>query len=183
MRWIIIAVVFILSSACGVTPQPQSIQTVAAFEVPLRSQAEREDFLLALSYIAQDHAMHVDAETPEELERRAKVSPTFKMTISAAVWSGAGDDEAIASVMDEPSHLGRPWISFYKGANPALNIRFREATMSEIMRKWPGTLSLPIMPTGAIPLSRDLVKTPKGYVVSPTEAHKYKVHGADEEPR
>jgi hypothetical protein len=113
MRWIIIAVVLIFNSSCGVAPQPESIQTVAAFEVPLSSQAEREHFLLALSHIAQDYAMHVDAETKEKLERRAKVSPTFKMRINAAAWSGTGDDEVIASVMDEPGHLGRPWISFY----------------------------------------------------------------------
>jgi hypothetical protein len=70
-----------------------------------------------------------------------------------------------------------------RGTNPALSSRFREDTMREVMRKWPETLALPIMPTGAIPLPRDLVRTPKGYVVSPTEAHKHEVHRADEEPR
>jgi hypothetical protein len=29
------------------------------------------------------------------------------------------------------------------------------------------------MPNGAIPLTRDLIRTPKGYVVSPAAAAKY----------
>lgn len=57
--------------------------------------------------------------------------------------------------------------------------RFRENAMREIMLRWPGTLSLPIMPTGAIPLVEDLVRTPNGYVVNPSAAHKYELghHG------
>jgi hypothetical protein len=45
--------------------------------------------------------------------------------------------------------------------------------MREIMLHWPGTLPLPIMPTGAIPLHRDLLRTSTGYVVNPSEAHRY----------
>jgi hypothetical protein len=133
--------------------------------------------------MAEDEGMHVDAASQDELERRARVSPEFKMTMHAAVWRGRRDDEPIASVMDHPDHLGQVWISFFRGEDPALNSRFREATMSEVMRNWPGTLSLPIMPTGAIPLHRDLVRTPEGYVVNPTEAHKYALHGGEERPR
>ena len=156
---------------------------MAAFEVPLPSQAERERFLSVLRDMAEDEGMHVDAMSQEELERQARVSPALKMTMNAAVWRGASDDEPIASVMDQPDHLGQVWISFFRGEDPALNDRFREATMSEVMRNWPGTLSLPIMPTGAIPLHRDLIRTPEGYVVNPTEAHKYALRGGEEPPR
>jgi len=38
--------------------------------------------------------------------------------------------------------------------------------MREIMQRWPCTLSLPIMPTGAIPLHGDLVRTSNGYMVA-----------------
>jgi hypothetical protein len=183
MRWIITVILFTLASACGVAPQPESIQTVAAFEVPLPSQSERERFLSVLRDIARDNAMHVDAETQEELERKARISPEFRMTMNAAVWRGKSDDEAIASVMDQPDHLGQVWISFSRGEDPALNSRFREAAMSEIMRNWPKTLSLPIMPTGAIPLHRDLIRTPKGYVVDPTKAHVYALQGGEKMPR
>ena len=183
MRRIITVIVCILASACGVAPQPESIQTVAAFEVPLPSQAERKRFLSVLRDVAEDHAMHVDAATQEELERKARVSPEFKMTMNAAVWRGTSDDQPIASAMDQPDHLGQVWISFARGEDPALSNRFREATMSQIMRNWPETLSLPIMPTGAIPLHRDLIKAPKGYVVDPTKSYKHALHGGEKGPR
>ena len=145
------------------------------------SQADRSDFLSILSNVAETEGMHVDAASIEELERVA--SPTFKMTVRASVWRETRDDELIASAMDQPDHLGQIWISFQKGEDPALNDRFRKHAMREIMRKWRGTLSLPIMPTGAIPLHRDLVRTPDGYVVNPNEAHEYELHGRDVRPR
>jgi hypothetical protein len=121
--------------------------------------------------------MHVDAASDEELEGEAKVSPSFKKTMNAAVWRGSRDDEVIASAMDFPDHLGLVWISFAKGKDPTLNSRFRERAMREIAHRWPGTLSLPIMPTGAIPLPSDLLRTNNGYVVNPSEAYKYDVAG------
>jgi hypothetical protein len=51
------------------------------------------------------------------------------------------------------------------------------------MRSWPGTLSLPIMPTGAIPLRRDLIRTPRGYVVNPAEVHKYELQSGEARSR
>ena len=55
--------------------------------------------------------MHVDAASSQELERAAKVSPAFAMTLHAAVWRGSNDDEAVASTMDQPDHLGQVWIA------------------------------------------------------------------------
>jgi hypothetical protein len=117
--------------------------------------------------------MHVDAASRQQLESEAKASHEFEMTMNASVWRGPNDDEAIASAMDHRDHLGLIRIAFFKGNDPALANRFREDAMREIMIRWPGTLPLPIMPTGAIPLHRDLVRTSDGYKVSPAEAHKY----------
>jgi hypothetical protein len=75
--------------------------------------------------------------------------------------------------MDQRDHLGQVWITFLRGEDPTLASRFRERTMNVIMDRWPDTLSLPIMPAGAIPLHRDLVRTPGGYVLNPSEAHRY----------
>lgn len=178
MRRIVAVAICAGVTACGGTVQPESARTVAAFEVPLPSEADRNQFLSVLRSAAAVEGMHVDTVSREELEREAKVSPTFKMTMNAAVWRDANDDEAIASAMDQPDHLGQVWIAFFRGKDPTLNNRFRESAMREIIRRWPGTLSLPIMPTGAIPLHRDLVRTPNGYEVNPSEAHKYDVAGA-----
>lgn len=163
---------------CGPTPQPESAKTVAAFEVLLQSEADRSQFLAVLRAAAAPEGMHVDAERSQDLRTEASVSPNFEMTMKAAVWRGPNDEEAVASVMDHFDHLGRVWIMFSQGKDPTLTNRFRENAMREIMLRWPGTLTLPIMPTGAIPLAQDLVRTPSGYVVKPSEAHKYDVAAA-----
>lgn len=170
-------------SGCGVAPQPESIRTVAAFKVPLPSEPDREEFLSVLRAIAQAEGMHVDAESRKDLEGAAKVSPNFQMTMNAAVWRGSNDDEAVASAMDQFDHLGQVWLTFSRGKDPAISARFRERAMHEIMLHWPSTLSLPIMPTGAIPLHRDLIRTPTGYTVKPSEAHKYALSGTDAQPQ
>jgi hypothetical protein len=171
MRWFsAIAMMAASIAGCGVAPQPESAKTTAAYEVPLPTQEDRETFLSVLSDIAKSEGLHVDSASKESLEHRSSV---YRMTLSAAVWKGEDDDEAIASAMDGPDHLGQVWLTFSKGEDPALNERFRDAAMREIVRRWPETLSLPLMPTGAIPLSRDLVRTPQGYIVNPSEAAKY----------
>jgi hypothetical protein len=153
--------------------QPESMKTVAAFEVPLQSKADREEFLSVLRAAAEVEGMHVDAESDADLGSEATVSPNFKMTMKAAVWRGSNDDEAVATAMDQFDHLGQVWLMFSRGEDPAMAARFRERAMHDIMLQWPGTLSLPIMPTGAIPLHGDLIRTPTGYIVNPSEAHKY----------
>jgi hypothetical protein len=155
---------------------------VAAFEVPLGSEADRNQFLSILGVAAATERMHVDVESAQDLAQETKVSPAFAKTMDAAVWRGANDDEAVASAMDQPDHLGQVWIMFSRGKDPQLATRFREGVMRQIMLRWPATLSLPIMPTGAIPLHHDLVRTPNGYVVNPSEAYKYELKGAENKP-
>jgi hypothetical protein len=183
MRWVAFLAICGLVTACSPTGQPESARTVAAFEVPLSSDADRNQFLAILRAAAAPEDMHVDAESGEDLKAEAKVSPNFEMTMKAAVWRGSNDDEAVASAMDQFDHLGRVWIMFSRGKDPTLTSRFRANAMREIMLRWPGTLSLPIMPTGAIPLARDLLRTPDGYVVNPSEAHKYDLAGTEKQPR
>jgi hypothetical protein len=162
--------------------QPESMKTVAAFEVPLPSGADRDQFLSVLRAAAQAEGMHVDAASSQELKQQAEASPALEMTMNAAVWRGSNDDEAVASAMDQHDHLGQVWIMFSRGRDPMLTSRFRQSAMREIMVRWPGTLSLPIMPTGAIPLLGDLIRTPNGYIVNPSEAHKYRLNDAESQP-
>ena len=153
---IVFSMICAMIVGCGVAAQPASIKTVAAFEVPLQSKADREEFIAVLRAAAQGEGMHVDAESDTDLGSEATVSPTFKRTIKAAVWRGSNDEESVASAMDQYDHLCQVWLMFSKGKDPATATRFRERAMHDIMLHWPGTLSLPIMPTGAIPLHRDL---------------------------
>jgi hypothetical protein len=153
----------------------ESARTVAAFEVPLRSEADRNQFLSVLRSAAEAEAMHVDAASSQEPERTAKAVPEAEMTMRAAVRQGSTDDDPVAVAMDQHDHLRQAWIMFSKGKDPTLASRFHERAMREIMLRWPGTLTLPIMPTGAIPMHRDLLRTPSGYIVDPSEARRYGV--------
>jgi uncharacterized protein (TIGR04141 family) len=172
-------VVFAIESTeLGVLKLP-FFSRVTLRNVPLPSEADRKQFLSVLREAAESEGMHVDVESTQDLARETKISPAFAKMMNAAVWRGANDDEAIASAMDQPDHLGLVWIMFSTGKAPQLTTRFRERAMRQIMLRWPDTLALPIMPTGAIPLHRDLNWTPNGYVVSPTEAHKYELKGGE----
>jgi hypothetical protein len=173
MRIISIAVVCSVIMGCT-AKQPESLRTVAAYEVPLPTEEDRSRFLSVLRAAATADGMHVDATNSQQLQILAKGSPEAKMTLHAAVWRDrTNDDEVVASAMDQYDHLGKVWLTFSKGTNPTVARKFRESVVPEIMLRWPETLSLPIMPTGAIPLRRDLVRTPTGYVVNPIEANRY----------
>src|SRR5882672_1621125 len=170
MRWIACLAICMLVSGCDVAQQPESLKTVAAFEIPLASEEDRTEFLSVLRRAAEVEGMHVDSESEQDLASEAKLIPEAEKTMNAAVWRGSHDDEPIASVMDQRDHLGEVWIVFSKGEDPRANSRFRERVMREVRLHWPNTLSLPIMPTGAIPLHGDLIRTPDGYIVNPSAA-------------
>jgi hypothetical protein len=160
-------------TACGTAPQPESAKTVAAFEVPLPTQPERDQFLSLLRQVAQTEGLHVDAASARELQQTARDVPLAKMTLHAAVWRGSNDGESEAVIMDQADHLGQVWIMFSKGRDPLLATKFRDKAVKAIFARWPKTLSLPIMPTGAIPLHDDLVKTAGGYKVAASAAARY----------
>jgi hypothetical protein len=69
------ATICALIVGCGAAPQPESIKTVAAFEIPLQSKADREEFLSVLRAAAQVEGMHVDAESDTDLGSEATVGP------------------------------------------------------------------------------------------------------------
>ncbi len=168
MKRIVLALVVICSS-CAAADQPESARTVAAFEVPLPTPADKQAFLTIVREEASRVGYHLDAATPDELRRLSEVSP---ITINAAVWRG-NDDEAVASAMDLSDHLGFVWFTFSKGTEPERVASFRTKVMHRVSTRWAQTTRLPIMPTGAIPLRRDLVRTPTGYEVNTREKGKY----------
>ena len=169
MLRIVLCLVF-LCTGC-VAAQPESVRTVAAFEVPLLTPSDKSDFLALLRKEAAENGYHVDAASEAELAQMSQVSP---MTFSAAIWRG-NDDEAIASAMDFQDHIGRVWLTFSLGENPQSVRRFQDAVVPQIVQRWPETASLPIMPNGGIPLTSDLIRTSSGYEVNPVAAAKYQV--------
>ena len=164
----------LLCTACGAMEQPKSAKTVAAYEVPLPTASDKRRFLALLTQKAEAAGFHVDAATDEELKATSVVS---LQTFNATVWRGKDDEDPIASAMDFRDRLGRVWISFSLGEDPARSRQFRGGLMPAIKESWPDTASLPIMPNGAIPLTEDLVRTPQGYIVKPSAAAKYEDTG------
>jgi len=71
---------------------------------------------------------------------------------------------------------------FSRGKEPQLTTRLRQSAMREIMLRWPDTVSLPIIPNGAIPLRGDLIQTQNGYIINPSAAHQYELEGAEKQP-
>jgi hypothetical protein len=175
MRWFALLGILTACASCGVASQPESAKTVAAYEVPLPTAQERNEFLSRLRQISRAEGLHLDAADEAELESSARVVPATKMTMHAAIWRGASDDRPEAVIMDQSDHLGLVWIMFSRGDDTALARRFRDRAVHEIFARWPNTLRLPIMPTGAIPLHEDLVRTSTGYTVRPAAAVRYKV--------
>jgi hypothetical protein len=119
---------------------------------------------------AEAEGFHLDASTAEELKWQSEVSP---ISINAAVWRGKDDDESVASVMDGPDHLGFAWLTFSKSEEPARTARFRDRVMKRIVQRWPNTATLPITPSGGLPLREDLVLTSQGYRVKRQAASTY----------
>ena len=167
--------IYLSCAGCGVAPQPESSKTVGAYEVPLHNEQDRREFLALVDREAQAEGMHLDAASTEELEQTSQAMPLAAMTMHAAVWRGPEDEDSEATIMDQHDHLGLVWVMFSKGENPSLAARFRQRVMNKIMGRWPGTQTLPIMPTGAIPLHRDLQRTPNGYLVEPSAAATYEL--------
>ena len=163
----------LVCAGCGAVKQPEWAKTAAAYEVPLPTAADKARFLGLLREEAQAHGYHVDAATPDELAIQSEISP---ITFNAAVWRGEDDDESVASAMDFHDRIGRVWISFSRGQDPHRSTQFRQSLVPKIKSVWRDTASLPIMPSGAIPLTADLVRTTSGYAVNPAAAAKYNEH-------
>jgi hypothetical protein len=126
--------------------------------------------------------MHVDAASNNSLEMMSRDAPATAMSMNAAVWRDAKDSEPIASAMDQ-GHVGQVWIMFFNGKDPVLASIFRDSAMREILRRWPDTLSLPIMHSRTIPLRSDLIRTDNGYILNPSAAHRYGAEGPEGQPR
>lgn len=108
MRWIISLAIGALITGCSVEPsQADSAKIVAAFEVPLPSEADRNQFLSVLRATAKAERMRVDADSSQELESMAKAIPQTAMTMHAAVFRESTSDDAVALAMDQHDHLGQ----------------------------------------------------------------------------
>jgi hypothetical protein len=182
---IVPALVFSVPAGCaGVfffpRPQPASLKTVAAVEVPLRTSADHADLLAMLQRVARQQGLHVDDGTKQWIQFRRSASPNepvvaddvLTKTIYATAYRGS-DDSDLEIDVDDGGHQGRAWLTFIRGEHPDLAARTRVQLIADIRRRWSDARSIPVMPNGALPLATDLTWTGTSYVVKPDRLATY----------
>lgn len=169
-----VAILAVLLACASCMPREQS-KTAAAYETPLEADADRGELLDLVRREADVEGMHVDPHDAASFRSLSSRPPELRKTFDAAVWRDAEAHGLVAAASDGPDHPGRVWILFIRdpGADPAPGERFRARLMTAVVARWPETRSLPIMPSGAVPLPRDLRRMAAGYRVEPSAASRY----------
>jgi hypothetical protein len=159
-------------------PQPESIRTVAAIEVPLRTPADRADLLAMLNRRAAEAGLHVNDGTEEWIELRkgatsSDESSFARSVLDKTIYVGVWRDRDPVILLDDGGHQGWPWLSFSRGKNPALATKTRTRLLAEIRARWPEARDVPVTSTGGLPLANDLIWTGKAYAVKPERMSAY----------
>ena len=150
---------------------------VAVVEVPVRSDAERQELVRLLKrHAAEDGELHVDDMSQASLKEDAEfniIPAEMRATMNVSVWRGQDDDEFIADIRESSFRRG-PWLSFAEG-KPRRFVAFRSKVLRAIKQRWPNTRDIPILPSGGVPHPRDLTLTPVGYRINRAAAGSYEL--------
>lgn len=166
--------VLALLICCGCAPRPQP-STIAAIEIPVPTARDRGDLAATLRAFSAAEGLHADAATEHELENvRNKFPEDAHATFRMGVWRGEEDKDLEMSVTDT-GHQGRAWVSIIRYGAADLPPEARERLLRALRGRWPQALMLPVLPTGGLPLARDLVATPGGYKVIASAGGRYKI--------
>lgn len=175
---LVVGVFACLAAIIAPRPQPESIRTVAAIEVSLRTPGDRADLLAMLNRHAAEAGLHVYDGSDEWIEFRKRTAspkePPFAKsvgvkTIYVSVWRGKHSE----ILVDDGGHQSRPWLMFSRGEAPDLATATRTRLLSEIRARWPEARDVPVTPGGGLPLAQDLIWTGKAYVVKPERVSAY----------
>jgi hypothetical protein len=175
MLRIVTLLLAITFSGCSPARQPEG--PAAAVEISLRTTADDADLVAMLRQQAPLQGFHVDDVSAKwrDFEQHVKdFPPAIQKTIYVGVWRGKDDDDLIVSV-DDGGHPRKAWITFYRGPEPKFAEQFWDTLTGEIRRRWPDVHSIPILPSGGLPLSNDLILTPQGYKIVRSAAERYKL--------
>jgi len=165
----------ILLLLAGCTPDQEPVRTVAAVEIPLRSDADRRNLVAIFQRHATPNGLHVDdvSERWRTFEAEANaIAPEDRGTVYIGLWRGDDDDENEA-LADDRFHPGRIWVTFPRGLQPDRSTRVRVPLLADIRRHWPEARPLPILPDGGLPLPDDLAMTDQGYRIVRSAGPRY----------
>jgi hypothetical protein len=166
---------FLALIACSGRAASDHQSPIAAIEVATPTRNEQSDLIALLRQLAPKEGLHVDDGSAQwrEFAKQAKdLPPPDQKTLYVGVWSGKDDDDLIA-VADDGGHNGRTWVICYSGKHPAAAKRFWRNLSAAIHRHWPTVKPIPILPSGALPLSDDLLLTSHGYRIARQAAARY----------
>jgi hypothetical protein len=166
----------LVQTCCAPVPQPDSIRTVAAIEIPLATARDRRDLLALLRQQAAAHGLHVDDLSAQQRRNMEELPlpAALRGTLFVGVWRGANDDEMEAGA-DDMGHPGRAWLNFARGTDPVRSTRVREAFLAALRRRWPGARPIPVTPAGGLPLAEDLRWMAQGYRIDRARAASYEL--------
>lgn len=162
--------------ACGPVPQPDSIRTVAAIEIPLGGRTDRRDLLALLRRQAAGLGLHVD-DVSEAYRRNNEALPLpaeLRGTLWVGVWRGANDEE-MELIAEDTGHPGTAWLIFSRGTDPARSTQVRQAFVAALRERWPAARTVPVLPSGGLPFASDLRWTPQGYLIERARAADYQL--------
>lgn len=164
-------------SSCIPTPADQeALQYVAAVEIPVGDSEDKTALAKLLSSLASSHqGLHVDDHSGRTVEHPGDTGALGldqRLIPIITIWRGDDDDQLVGSVSDL-TNRGRVWVTFIKGPKPEMEAPFRAAALELIMKRWPDASALPVLPSGGLPLPRDLVMTGKGYRIDRSRAQAY----------
>lgn len=161
-------------ACCSCAPRQQP-STIAAIEIPIPTPRDRADLVAALEDFSAAEGLHVDIATQHELELvRAKLPENAHATLRMGVWRGENDRDLEMSITDM-GHQGRAWVSIIRYGERDVPPDARERLLGVVRNRWPQAQMLPVLPTGGLPLPRDLVSTASGYKVVSSAAARYKI--------
>lgn len=164
--------------ACSATASSENKGPIAAVEISVSDEDDKSALIALLRQAASRQGFHVDDGSMQwrDFARQAKdLPPEARKTIYAGVWDGENDDDLIA-VVDDGGHHGRAWIVVYPGKRPTSAKRFWRDVNVSVGRRWQPMTSIPILPSGALPLFHDLRMTPEGYRIARSAAKGYELN-------
>jgi hypothetical protein len=173
-----LAIILLLLCVSGCHSNPAQVSRVtSAIEVPLQSPADDADLIGILRRFAAANGMHVDdvSQKWRDFQRDANPPAQTRMSIYVGMWRGSEDHDLEASIEDM-GHLRRAWLAFYDdGGKEGLPASARSTILAQIKKRWPDATSLPVLPSGGLPLASDLRHTEDGYKIAPDAAQRYNI--------
>lgn len=172
--WKKIALIVALAcSSCESAEQTNDLKAVISIEISMTTADDRSDLIALLrTSAAGDETLHVDDQSAEWSNIANIHPPDTRKSIYVGVWRGK-DDNDIEVVVDDGGHIGRAWVTFFRGRDPRMAAVFRKRVVAELKRRWPNALDIPVLPSGGLPLARDLQVTAGGYKIARSAASSY----------